>query len=257
MRAHALMGHERSFFGPAPENLGSLGALPRHAQEGIFAKMRVTGRGFEPSNGWPHRGEPGGNAHTSVHRADRRQFPRQALHVALLVLPACGLIGFVLVVMPTERPIFPIESVLTFGSIFVGSLAAGVAGFAFSAITGALLLHWLAPATAVPLLLTCSLTTQLVSITALWKTMQWRDCFMLLAGGIPAIPIGAYLLRRLDPGTFAFAFGALLVGYAGYTLFRPGFALRGSGRVTIVAVGFAGGITGGAVAFPGAIPAIW
>lgn len=35
------------------------------------------------------------------------------------------------------------EWILTVGSIFLGSLALGVVGFAFSAISGALLLHWL------------------------------------------------------------------------------------------------------------------
>src|SRR5689334_11575271 len=49
----------------------------------------------------------------------------------------------------------------TFGSVLIGSVAAGVAGFAFSAITGSLLFHWVAPMTAVPLLLACSITTQL------------------------------------------------------------------------------------------------
>src|SRR5829696_9066123 len=42
-------------------------------------------------------------------------------------------------------------SVVTFVSIFVGSLAAGLAGFAFSAVTGALLFQWLTPSAAVPL----------------------------------------------------------------------------------------------------------
>lgn len=147
--------------------------------------------------------------------------------------------------------------VLTFAAILVGSVAAGVAGFAFSAITGALLFHWLAPATAVPLLLTCSITTQLVSITALWKRMQWRQCLLLLAGGLPAIPLGAYLLQHLRPGIFGFAFGALLAGYAGYMLLRPRLALKQGGRAMTIAIGFAGGITGGAVAFPGALPTIW
>ena len=147
--------------------------------------------------------------------------------------------------------------VLTVAAILVGSVAAGLAGFAFSAITGALLLHWLAPTTAVPLLLACSLATQLVSITALWKRMQWKQCLFLLAGGLPAIPLGAYLLQHLRPGIFGFGFGALLVAYAGYMLLRPGLALGQGGRAMTVAIGFAGGITGGAVAFPGAVPTIW
>ena len=41
--------------------------------------------------------------------------------------------------------------VATFGSVLIGSVAAGLAGFAFSAITGSLLFHWVAPMAAVPL----------------------------------------------------------------------------------------------------------
>ena len=40
-------------------------------------------------------------------------------------------------------------------------------------------------------------------------------------------------------------------------LSRPNLAVRGGGRFAEVAAGFAGGITGGATAFPGAIPTIW
>jgi hypothetical protein len=34
---------------------------------------------------------------------------------------------------------------VTLAAVFAGSLAAGLAGFAFSAIAGALLFHWLSP----------------------------------------------------------------------------------------------------------------
>jgi uncharacterized membrane protein YfcA len=148
-------------------------------------------------------------------------------------------------------------SVATFVSIFVGSLAAGLAGFAFSAVTGALLFHWLTPSAAVPLLLACSITTQLFSITALRKTMQWKECIPLLLGGLPGIPVGAYLLQHLGPESFAAFFGVFLVSYAIYMLWRPGTVIGCGGRRIALAVGFAGGIAGGAIAFPGAFPTIW
>jgi hypothetical protein len=40
-------------------------------------------------------------------------------------------------------------------------------------------------------------------------------------------------------------------------LLRPNLAFRAGSRFAEVAAGFAGGITGGATAFPGAIPTIW
>lgn len=140
---------------------------------------------------------------------------------------------------------------------FFGSLAAGLAGFAFSAIAGAMLFHRLEPIEAVPLLLACSITTQLLSITRLWATMQWRLCIPYLIGGIAGIPVGASLLEGFSPHTFAVGFGIFLSCYSAYMLLRPPFAFNGGGRIAEIAAGFAGGITGGATAMPGAIPTIW
>ena len=150
-----------------------------------------------------------------------------------------------------------ITLVATLFAIFAGSLAAGLAGFAFSAITGALLFHVLAPIDAVPLLLACSITTQLLSISKLWHTMQWRQCLPYLIGGFAGIPIGAHLLKTYDPRVFAAAFGLFLICYSLYMLLRPHLLVRSGSRYAEIAAGFAGGITGGATAFPGAIPAVW
>lgn len=141
--------------------------------------------------------------------------------------------------------------------IFAGSLAAGLAGFAFSAITGAILFHLIAPIDAVPLLLACSITTQLFSISKLWRTMQWRQCLPYLVGGFAGIPIGAELLKTFDAHVFAAGFGFFLICYSLYMLLRPHVVIRGRGRYVEVAAGFVGGITGGATAFPGAIPTVW
>jgi uncharacterized membrane protein YfcA len=148
-------------------------------------------------------------------------------------------------------------TLLTIIAIFIGSLAAGLAGFAFSAIAGALLLHWLAPAVAVPLLLACSITSQVVSIANLWRSMQWRRSVPFLVGGLAGIPLGALLLRNLDPHSFAAGFGAFLVCYSGYMLFKPNLAFRNDSRWIETIVGLGGGVLGGAIAFPGALPTIW
>jgi uncharacterized protein len=146
---------------------------------------------------------------------------------------------------------------VTLLTIFAGSLAAGLAGFAFSAITGAVLFHLLAPVEAVPLLLACSITTQLFSISKLWHTMKWRQCFPYLIGGFAGIPIGAELLKAIQPHIFAAGFGLFLICYSLYMFARPHFVVRGGGRYAEIAAGFAGGITGGATAFPGAFPTVW
>lgn len=150
-----------------------------------------------------------------------------------------------------------VTTIATLGCVFAGSLVSGVVGFAFSAVAGALLLHLFAPKEAVPLLLACSVTTQLFSIMNMWDAMQWRRCASFLLGGILGIPLGAWLLLGLEPRVFMALFGIFLICYSVYTLLRPAVVLQSGNRLTDIAAGFAGGITGGAIALPGPIPTIW
>ena len=146
--------------------------------------------------------------------------------------------------------------VLEIVSVFLGALVSGLAGFAFSAVSGAILLHWLPAVTVVPLLLACSIATQLLSITKLWRTMKWRQSVPFLIGGTVGIPVGAKLLETLDVHAFALAAGVFLICYGAYMLLSPRIAVTRDNRLIDVAAGFLGGITGGVIAFPGAIPTI-
>ena len=182
-----------------------------------------------------------------------------------VVLPLAGvlLVGLATVYAAKWASLTGVPAILApaeiSGSIFIGAVAAGLGGFAFSAITGSLLLHVLTPTAAVPLMLSCSITIQIFSIAALWGSMRWKECIPLLLGGVFGIPVGAFLLRTLSPSGFDDVFGAFLVAYSLYMLLRPSFAIRqdGGGRLAAIAIGFGGGITGGAVAFPGAFPTMW
>jgi uncharacterized protein len=156
-------------------------------------------------------------------------------------------------VVPIHQP----HVLVTMLAVFAGALVAGLAGFAFSAVAGAILFHWLPPAEAVPLLLACSITTQVFGIARLWRAIRWRDCASYVLGGLLGIPLGAHLLARLNADVFVASFGVFLVGYATYMTFRPNLTIKRGGRALEGVAGFLGGITGGATAFPGAIPTIW
>jgi uncharacterized membrane protein YfcA len=142
-------------------------------------------------------------------------------------------------------------------SVLAGALVAGLAGFAFSAVAGALLLHSATPLAVVPLLLACSITTQLFSIARLRRTMQWRRCAPFVIGGLVGIPFGAALLRDTDPHRFGVCLGVFLVTYSIFMLLKRGVVVRRGNCLADAACGVLGGITGGAVAFPGAAPTIW
>jgi hypothetical protein len=142
-------------------------------------------------------------------------------------------------------------------SVFAGSVASGLAGFAFSAIAGSLMLHWMTPLEMVPLLPACSITAQLFSIVSLKQSIVWRRVFALSCGGIVGIPVGVMLLEHVSARILATGIGALLIFYSAIMLLRPIAHVRNRGVLTDLAAGFAGGITGGSLAFPGAFPALW
>jgi uncharacterized membrane protein YfcA len=144
-------------------------------------------------------------------------------------------------------------------AVFAGGFVSGLAGFAFSAVAGGILLHAFLPLEAVPLMMACSVGVQAANLLALRKTLQWRGSLVLIAGGSLGVPIAVYLLQNADTGAFRTGFGVLIALYAGYTLFRPTVIrfrqMEHHGRNVLI--GFGGGLVGGLTAMPGALPTIW
>jgi uncharacterized protein len=149
------------------------------------------------------------------------------------------------------------RSLLVFIAVFFGSLVVGATGFGSAAVAGAIMLFWLVPVSAVPILIAASFTTQLISLGQLWHILRWRGCLPLLLGGLIGIPLGVLLLQRADADAFRVVFGIFLVCWSGYVLLRPQLRFYKKNSTADFFVGITGGITGGAIAFPGAIPAIW
>ena len=144
-------------------------------------------------------------------------------------------------------------------AVFLGGVVCGFAGFAFSAVAGAILCHFFEPMVAVPLMMFCSIASQMASLTMLRRLIHWEEIAFLLIGGATGVPIALYILTSVDAGTFRTGFGVFLVSYSGYMLLRrPGtLVLRAAGVGMRLAVGFAGGFVGGLTAMPGALPMVW
>jgi hypothetical protein len=144
-------------------------------------------------------------------------------------------------------------------AMFAGGFVSGLAGFAFSAVAGAILLHILRPIEAVPLMMACSVGVQATNLWALRYSIEWRRSLAMLIGGFVGIPIAVYLLNSLDTRIFRESFGLLVALYSGYMLFRPTLSylsqMEDRGRNALV--GFGSGLVGGLTAMPGAIPTIW
>ena len=144
-------------------------------------------------------------------------------------------------------------------AVFAGAFVSGLAGFAFSAVAGAILLHVFPPLEAVPLMMACSIAVQAANLLALRKSMQWKGSLVFIAGGLAGIPIAIFLLQNVDTRTFRLGFGALVSLYAAYALFRPtlSYLRQMESQSRNALVGFGGGLVGGLTAMPGALPTIW
>jgi uncharacterized protein len=93
---------------------------------------------------------------------------------------------------------------------------------------------------------------QLLSVTTLWRSIDWHSLPAFLAGGVLGVPAGLYLLLHLPNAVYRDIIGVLLIAYAGYLLLRPPIRALQTGPLWDVCAGFLGGLTGGLVGFPGA-----
>jgi uncharacterized membrane protein YfcA len=148
---------------------------------------------------------------------------------------------------------------LVSGAVFAGAAVSALAGFAFSAVAGAVLLHLMPPTHAVPLMMACSILVQATSVVALRSGSQWRRSLVLAAGGLVGILPAVYLLQHMDTTVFRIGFGLLVASYSGYMLLRSTIAIkpRIGGAIAEGLVGVGGGLIGGLTAMPGALPTIW
>jgi uncharacterized protein len=143
-------------------------------------------------------------------------------------------------------------------AVFAASTVSSIAGFAFSALSGALLFHVIEdPIYAVQVMIVCSIAIQMLSVAALWRAIDWRSLGTLLIGGFFGVPAGVYLLLHLPTATYRMIIGSMLVIYGSYLLMRwPIRALR-MGPLADACAGFLGGVTGGLAGFPGGFVTIW
>jgi len=143
-------------------------------------------------------------------------------------------------------------------AILLAATASSIAGFAFSALCGALLFHLMeSPVYAVQVMIICSIAIQLFCVIAIWRSIDWRSLPPFLAGGILGVPVGAYLLLHLPGGAYHTVIGVLLIAYGSYLLLRWPVRQLQTGTLADAFIGVLGGFTGGLAGFPGAAVTIW
>ena len=67
-------------------------------------------------------------------------------------------------------------------AVFAGAFVSSLAGFAFSAVAGAILLRIFQPMEAVPLMMACSIGVQAANLWTLRRNIQWEGSLLLIVG---------------------------------------------------------------------------
>jgi uncharacterized protein len=184
----------------------------------------------------------------------------QASGLGALGMAAVALIGIPLLVVEgavlTAQGIPGVAYALV--AVFVVSTVSSIAGFAFSALCGAMLFHVMdSPVAAVHVMIVCSIAIQCLSVASLWHAIDWRNLGVFLAGGFLGVPAGVFLLLHLPNAAYRTVIGGMLIAYGCYLLLRwPARSLQ-TGWLSDACAGFLGGITGGLAGFPGAFVTIW
>jgi uncharacterized protein len=151
----------------------------------------------------------------------------------------------------------PLHLVVFVLATFLGALIAGVAGFAFGLIASAIWLHIITPAESAALISGYAIVVQGFAIWRLRNGLKVARLLPFIAGGAAGIPLGALLLRTASADHLRASIGLLLVLFSVYSLARPKFQLRGSGRIGDGLVGVASGIVGASTGLAGLPVIIW
>jgi uncharacterized membrane protein YfcA len=147
--------------------------------------------------------------------------------------------------------------VLIVGAVLAGFVQ-GLSGFAFGLVATSIWAWWLPPQVVAPMSVFGALTGQLVAFVTQRRPMQWPRLAPLLLGGLCGLPLGVWLLPKLDAASFQLGVGLMLALWCPVMLMsgRIPHLTRG-GRLADATVGLAGGVTGALGGFTGPLPTLW
>lgn len=145
------------------------------------------------------------------------------------------------------------------GAIIAGFVQ-GLTGFAFGLVAMSFWVWALAPQLAAPLVVFASLWSHVISLSSEKKSYHFDKTLVLpyILAGLIGVPIGTWLLDRVEPETFKLVLGTFLMIWSPLMLFNPKFIfIQKSGKYADSFIGFLGGILGGLGGFSGALPSAW
>lgn len=133
----------------------------------------------------------------------------------------------------------------------------GLSGFGFS-LTALSVWAWaLPPQLAAVLAVFGALSGQVLAAFTVRRGFDVKALAPFLVGGLAGLPLGLWLLPRIDAVMFRAFVGALLALWCPVMLFSGRLPRVGGGRVGDALAGAAGGLMGPLGGFTGAVPTLW
>ena len=140
----------------------------------------------------------------------------------------------------------------------VAGLVQGLSGFAFGLVATSIWAWWLPPQLVAVMSVFGALTGQVVAALTTRRPLMWPRLAPLLAGGLCGLPVGLWLLPRLDSVSFQLGVGTLLAVWCPAMLLSGRMPrIQRGGRGADALAGLAGGITGALGGFTGPLPTLW
>jgi uncharacterized membrane protein YfcA len=148
-------------------------------------------------------------------------------------------------------------TVIALGAVLAGFVQ-GLSGFAFGLVAMSIWAWSVEPRLAAALAVFGALTGQVVAAVTVRRGFDVRRLAPFIAGGLLGVPLGLWLLPRLDASLFQALLGALLVTWCPAMLAAARLPrVDAGGRVGDVRAGLAGGLMGGVGGFSGPVPTLW
>lgn len=147
-------------------------------------------------------------------------------------------------------------------AIALGAIAAGfvqgLSGFAFSLVSMSFWAWSIEPTLAAVLAVFGGLSGQILAALSVRRGFDLKLLLPFLVGGLVGIPLGTWLLPKLDIVLFKAVLGGVLVVWCPIMLFARHLPkVTAGGRAADGVVGLIGGVCGGLGGFSGVFPTLW
>lgn len=140
----------------------------------------------------------------------------------------------------------------------IAGFVQGLSGFGFGLTAMALWAWTLEPRLAASLSVVGALTGQLLAAFTVRRGWDWKALWPFVAGGLAGLPLGLWLLPRLDVPLFQAVLGSFLVIVCPLMYFAARLPkVHRVGRAGDALAGAAGGVMGGIGGFTGVLPTLW